>query len=234
MYEQFKQTLANPATAPASPLGDFPELRNYYGVNFGLGPQEAAAGALINQDQELESERQRSFQKSKQDIASRLKEINRMFDPNEYKKVLKEDGGFDYFAPDGTQINLRKYSLATGKQPRDILKDSDNNLDRQYLRDHEDLQKTLEAISSKDGAYFEKLKKDYPDRYDAIKGMTPADLVNRFRQAYPNVYADEGRGEYRNEPLGSVPMPQEKKKKGNLIDQAGSLFNFLKSTLLGD
>lgn len=221
--QQFRDTIlgAGNIQAPTSPLGDFPELRNYYASSFKLPAAQAGGNALSNQAGIMEGNRREQETYAREQEAARLKarnkEIEDLSDPKKYQKILKEDGGFDYYDPTGKKITLKQYSLVVGKQPKDILKDSENNLDKQYLRDYDDLQALLNA--SYNGGLDKLLKKwekdraDNPEAIDKIKllrsgKLLPEDVTKQFMSAYPNVYSDEGRGEMGKGLFPSKPQPK--------------------------
>jgi hypothetical protein len=69
-------------------------------------------------------------------LKEKAQNLKDMQDPNNYKQVLKDDGGFDFFDPAGKKISVQAYSQVVGKRPSDILAKSENSLDRQYVQDH--------------------------------------------------------------------------------------------------
>lgn len=192
----FTSTLAsaNAAQAPASPLGNFPELAGYFRSRFQLPGLEAASGAsaavtqadVNNSDNAAKVAREAQIQALK-DKASSLQDA---VTGKNYKQVLKPDGGYDYYDPLGNRIPLNQYSQATGKQPTEILAHSQNASDIQHNKDFTNLQNLLNIYTQGDKTARDKFVADHPDIAKSIKGLTPDDLIRQFRQAYPNIYGN--------------------------------------------
>lgn len=109
-------------------------------------------------------------------------------DPNSYRAIRKEDGGFDFFDPRGKQIDIATYAQKTNQRPADILKTSDNPIDQQYLQDYSYLtdyvsalqngdKDTVEAMRSKDSRFAQ---------YDNTGGIDK--LIQDFKNYYKRYY----------------------------------------------
>ncbi len=133
--ETLKQAVlgAKNIQTPASPIGGPPELAQLYQSSFQLPQAQIAAGALgnigeeeIRKRKEAEAEAEREAEKLREDFS----------DFSKYQKVHKEDGGYDFFDPAGNQVDIATLSQRTGVRPAEVVKDSTNTNDLQFLRDY--------------------------------------------------------------------------------------------------
>lgn len=162
----------------ASPIGSYPEIAKAYASSFEAGDRGLrVAGDKYNTGVTVANQRDAA--------SSKLSMLKDMKDPNKYKKVRKEDGGFDFFDPTGKQVDIATYSRNTGIRPSDVLGDSENPIDIQYLRDKDNLQKYIQAYYDKDEETINDYKKNEP-RLANIK--TPDELIKLFKQSYQRYY----------------------------------------------
>lgn len=191
-YQNFANaiTQGNASGAPATP---YPELAALMKSSFQLPQVTAGAGGIANlasmktkqEDQANEVGRQQKIDELKTKISG----IKDMFDPGKYTQQRNDDGGFDFFAPDGSKIDLSQYAKVTGKKAVDILKDSENSNDLQYIQDYKSLQELANAFANGDKDYIDKL----PDQMkDYLKGKTMSDVMNDFKKQYPQIYGMQG------------------------------------------
>lgn len=178
--------------APSSPLGSFPELQQFYRIGFQLPQSMGGLSSLTARDQQAEEQRQRDAAVAKEAAINKLKQemqnTQDAVDPKNFRKVQKEDGGYDFFDGAGHKISIQQYAQATGQRPTKILSDSENSLDRQYLADYKNLNELLNATAQNDTKKLESMYKENPGLKDSIQGLKPDDLIRQFRQAYPNIY----------------------------------------------
>lgn len=170
---------------PPSPLGNFPELAQAYASSFDrVGRQTQNAGNEYNtgvQAQAEQAQRKASLEAESQ----RLKD---MTDPNKYQLRQKEDGGYDFFDPEGNQIDVATYTQRTGQRAADVLKDSQNPIDIQYVEDFNNLQGFFTALVNKDTKSIEAYKKQQPNlsKYEGAGGMDK--LTQDFKKYYQRYY----------------------------------------------
>lgn len=119
--------------APAPGFGASPELDKMYQSTFQLPQSQMATGALGNIGQD-----QIDYQKKAEAAAKQLTED--MSDFEKYEKRQKDDGGYDFFDPLGNQVDIATLSQRTGRRPAEIVQDSQNPIDQQYLQDYKRLQ----------------------------------------------------------------------------------------------
>lgn len=238
MFDQYSQAIQGQGTgAPTSPLGDFPELRGMMDVRFQNASKAGSMQALGSQRTIEEENRRRAEAAAKQaqmqELQDKLETEKSMQDPKNYQKVAKDDGGFDFYNPKGERISVSEYARVTKAPPSKVLADSENNLDRQYIQDHKNLNELLNTISSGDTKKMQKLYDDNPGLKESISGLKPDDLVKQFRQAYPNIYGENGEGAMNNvfaSPTGRVRNINEQLfSGGGSQSSGGGWFDALKS-----
>lgn len=179
-------TAAQNIQAPETVGGNDPLIQNMYRSGFQRMAANAAgqtvAGKAVAQKQAEDAARQQALLAAK---AAQQKLVDRS-DPNKWRLQRKEDGGFDIFDPDGNKKSVNDMAKETNTDPRDILKDSQNPHDIQYQQDYSDLRDLLQAYAQNDKEYIASAV----EQNGAIAGMTPQELMKRFRDAYPNVYGN--------------------------------------------
>lgn len=173
-------TLGAPSIqAPASPLGasNAPELAQLYGSSFQLPLASAGAQAAGN----IAAQQVKEAEQAKQhkDLLGNIQN---------YKIVQKQDGGYDFFDPDGQQVDIATLAQRTGVKPQDVLKDSQNPIDIQFRNDYSNLQDYINAVLSKDtkkvDAYqqADQQLKQYTDKGGVDR------LIKEFQLAYQRYY----------------------------------------------
>lgn len=207
---------------PISPLGDFPELRQLYQVDFQMPQIAGAANAIVGGAQEAEraaaagrAAAERAA-KAKQEAADAIK------DPKRYERVKKKDGGYDFFFTDPSgkrqQVDIATLSRNTGTKAIDWVDDSENPIDIQYREDSKNLEGFMNAVVSKNrkkiSAYVENAKAEGVDLSPYIKDRGGVDkLIKKFQQNYRRYYTPD----WGARPGGaSVPM-------GDILDGGGEI-----------
>lgn len=191
---------------PASPLGNFPELAQMYQSKFQLPLSNAQVGAQSANDQVTLSN-----QAAEQDAAT--KQAAALADPSNYRAVARDDGGFGFYDPTGKEITAAQYAAVTGKTPQDVLKNSTNPIDIGYQKDFKDLESyiNLKLQSPTDKAAADKataIEKDVSKTYGVdISKLTPDQLINVFKSAYPTIYG-ANQGNAPGVPVGHTLIPQ--------------------------
>ena len=170
-------------TAPASPLGasNGAELGALYSSTFQLPQSSGAASAGANiADQQVAAQKAAA-------AAAKAKEID-LADPSKYRKVKKADGGFDFYSPDGKQIDIATLTKLTQTKAADWLDDSENPIDIQYLEDHKNLNEYIAAKLGGDkekASQFEEARAELAD----YQGQGGADrLISDFKKHYQRFY----------------------------------------------
>lgn len=142
----------------------------------------------------------------------RLRSLKEAADPSNWRKVRKEDGGFDFLDGAGKKVSAWDYSKATGKNPAQVLSDSMNSKDLQFREEYERLEEVMSAVNNGDTEYFEKLNEQFKDdpkelaKIRNLQSMKPVDIMNRFRDHYQNVFS-LGRGDAET---GRLALPAQR------------------------
>lgn len=189
MPEELRQAVlgAGNIQSPASPLGasQGPELAALFQSTYQLPQATGAvsAGANIAAEQVAAAKRAAAEAKARADDLS---------DPKKYRRVRKADGGFDFFAPDGSQVDIATLTQRTGTRPLDWIDDSDNPIDKNYIANWKNLNDYMNAVTNQEATKIAvikaKAKKNGRDlsKYEDEGGVDR--LVRDFRQAYRRYY----------------------------------------------
>lgn len=200
---------------PASPLGasNAAELAALHQSGFQLPQSNAATRAqsyntdvtIANQKQAAEAEVQR--------LKEEAQRIADSADANKYTLQKKADGGYDFFDPEGNQVDIATYAAKTGKKPSDILKDSENPIDIQYREDYKNLQDLLTAVVNNDtealDSYRQKAEAEgIPD----ITKQKPQDVIDAFKAYYKRYYVtrEQDPTAWGQAPAGGITIPNQK------------------------
>lgn len=185
MDESLRQAVlgAGNIQAPASTLGasQAPELAAMALPDFQLPVSGGATSILSAQAGDIVEQQKKAAalaEKKKKDLA----------DVNNYKIVRKDDGGYDYFDPDGNQVDIATLAERTGAKPSDLVKDSENPIDKQYMEDYNNLQEYLSALINKDKETLDAIRSERPElsKYDSEGGQEK--LIQDFKNYYKRYY----------------------------------------------
>lgn len=173
----------NMALAPKS-------TRTLTGRGFGVGP---LAGAVA-EGEEKAAQAARS---------AKIKELEDMMDPGKYQRVRKDDGGFAFFDPSGKEIGIDTYTKRTGLRAAEVLKDSDNPLDRQYVNDYNNMNQLMNAAQNGDSNTVNTIL----EQNGLDKNLKPESYAQQLIAKYPHIYGigsyDQSRGNL-NKPVFAI------------------------------
>lgn len=182
-------------TAP--PSSAIPELSRSMTSAFRLpGTDQAATGlgvqaGNIAEDEERKAAAARAARES--EIKAEISKEQDRVDPSKFYGQKRDDGGFDFFAPDGKKITALDYAKVTGKRLDDVLSDSENPLDIQFVEDYQQMRKIMSAYANGDEEVLGELKNNDPELYKNIQNAgTPDELMRRFMDYYPDYFQREG------------------------------------------
>lgn len=158
------------------------EIANLASPDFFMPALRGATTASASHAQDVVAEQKRAA------AAAKARE-DAMKDPRNYRVVPKEDGGFDFFDPEGKQVDIATYAKITGQNPVDIIKDSKNPIDIQYVQDYNNLQGFMEAVTSQDTKKVDAYVANEPalEQYRKNKGGLH-NLLEQFQQNYQRYY----------------------------------------------
>jgi phage tail protein X len=182
LTQQFVQA-AN-VQAPASSV---PELQNFFKSAFMEGNVKRglqAGGALSGQ---------RAKEADEADEMARKKQIAALqdqADPSKYQKVRKTDGGFQFLDPNGKEIDINTYAQRTGQRRAEVLSDSENPIDQEYINDYNNMNELAQAFYNNDTATIQAYQQANP----GLANRKPADLMSELIRKYPHIYGRGGSG----------------------------------------
>lgn len=113
-------------------------------------------------------------------------------DPSKAKMVLQPNNqGYAFYDGTGKQISINQYSLLVGKTPAQLLQDSPNPADQQFVSDYNTLKSFTNAWANGDTQTLAKMKASDPQQFNNLVGTykTPAALISAFTQHYSNYYS---------------------------------------------
>jgi hypothetical protein len=120
---------------------------------------------------------------------ARMRELSDKLDPSKYRRERKADGGYAFFAPDGKEIGIDQYAQVTGLRLADILKDSENPIDQEFVNDWSNMNSLMQSMYNGDQSTIDAFVQQNPQ----LKDMKPQDLMTELIRKYPHLY---GRGSY--------------------------------------
>jgi hypothetical protein len=169
------------------PTTSVPEYADYFKAAF-MEPEVKqgiqAGGALSGQRAKEADEADEMARKAK------IQELADQADPSKYQKVRKADGGFQFLDPKGTEIDINTFAQRTGQRRADILKDSENPIDQEYINDWSNMNDLAQAFYNNDTATIQAFQQANP----GLAGRTPADFMSELIRKYPHIYGRGGNG----------------------------------------
>jgi len=125
--------------------------------------------------------------------AARQAEARRLqdrMDPSKYRMQRKDDGGFDFFDPEGNPISVQEFAKVTGRTAAEVLAKSENPFDIQFINDYASTRNLIDAIQTGDTEIIGQYVKD--DNGIDPKS-TASDIMQELIRKYPHIY---GGGNY--------------------------------------
>lgn len=180
--QQFAQ-----AAQMAGPSSYIPEVTGYSRA----GSMEGAISQGLQGSGSLAG--QKAKEADEADEAARKAAMQRLadkLDPGKYRRERKDDGGFAFFDPDGKEIGIDAYAQITGQRLIDILKDSENPIDQEYISDYANMNELAQAMYNNDQATIDSFMRQ---NTHLSKNMKVQDLFGELIRKYPHLY---GRGSY--------------------------------------
>lgn len=183
--KQFADAVLKGAGAP-TPASYIPQIAQFFQGRF-QGAPVARAGAALGGAATLQAQEEEERRKAAE--AARIRQIQDQLDPSKYEKRRKDDGGFAFFSPDGKEIDVDTFAKRTGQRRVDVLKDSENPVDQQYIHDWSTMNDITQALWSNDQIAIQGLT-----QAGVIKpNQRPEDLAKKLIEKYPHIY---GKGNY--------------------------------------
>jgi hypothetical protein len=102
-----------------------------------VADQEEAARRAAEAAADAEAKRQAIKDKIQEELNN----------PDSYVRSVSEDGGYNFYKPDGTPITVQEYSQATGKQIDKALEGSNNPKDNEFSDAYKSLMEYGRALN---------------------------------------------------------------------------------------
>lgn len=150
----------------------------------------AFGGAAQSVANENEAAAKLRLQEEEEKAAAIDKQRKDLLDPTKYRQEIAEDGGYRFYDPEGNEIDVKRFSGATGKHITEVLKKSQNPEDRQFVQDYQDVEELGEIMNAGDKKRLEKFYEKHPD-FKERKKDTYAKIVGDFRKYYPKFFNEE-------------------------------------------
>lgn len=105
-------------------------------------------------------------------------------------QLLPNNQGYAFYDGAGNRISINQYSLLVGKTPAQLLQDSSDPADQQFVQDYNTLQKFTNAWANGDTKTLAQMKATDPDTFNNLISTykSPAALISAFTQHYSNYY----------------------------------------------
>lgn len=196
---------AVPVDLGGSPNGSTQDIVNLQ--NLAQGQFKAAAGdvaaAAAGADANIIAENEKraeeaARQKRMSDIKDRLDQIKEENDPKNYQQVPNDHGGYDFYNGKGEKIDVKEYAQATKKRVSDLLKDSEDPADREFVDNYKQLKELGDAMINGDSKKLKSMYDADPRLQDKLKGKTYNDVVMGFKRAYPQFFSAVNSGSESN------------------------------------
>lgn len=199
-YAQLKAAVlgaqSNPAPG-ASPLGDFPELTKLYSSGAQLQQQQLGSAAP-NYNSGVQASADAAAANASSSAASqKLKDLS---DPNKYRQEQAPDGGYNFYDPLGNPISASQFASVRNGNPADILKNSQNPIDKAFVQDYNSLQTYVQnkqnaKVDTKAAAAAKATEDQVMKLYGVnLAKESPAEVINTFKAAYPTVFGGTNTG----------------------------------------
>ncbi len=209
-------------TAPGtSPLGSFPELNQIYGLG-NQADQAKFAGAAPQYNTGVTVANDQANAAAAASVAQQ--KLTALADATKYQQVQKPDGGYAFYDPLGNQISASDYAGITNKSLADVLKNSQNPIDKAFTQDYKQLEnyindkqnsKSDPQAAANAAAVEAEVKKAYGIN---LAKESPQQVIQSFQQAYPTVFGGNKAG-----PQGTnTLLPDANYVKTNAVSGAGN------------
>lgn len=186
---------ASTANLGGSPNGDSSQIQNLQNlaqVQFRAGASGAAVGgftAANKADADKKEAEQRAAaaaadaEQAKKDNYEKI--LAQYTDPKNFQQKLNDKGGYDFYDPLGNKISVQAFSRATNKQVTDVLKDSQDAGDVDFVSDYHNLMDYGRALAG-DQKAVDKFRNDskYSSFLEKYKDKSYGDVVGDFKKAY--------------------------------------------------
>jgi hypothetical protein len=150
-------------------------------LGVGADAQDAAEKAAAKQRAQEEQDKADAAQK----------ELDYLNDPKNYKAVVNDVGGYDFYDPSGQKLSAVQYAQATNKHITDLYKDSQDPNDKDFTEDYNRVLQLGKILQSGDKKARDKFYKENPDWKDAYGNTSYNDIVKDLRNEYSGYFRSD-------------------------------------------
>lgn len=180
----FSDAIANGAGIGAQFTGD-QDVANFFQAGFAADATRDGVGALADtvsvEADNAERARRAALQQEIDDLNGRL-------DPGQYTVTPTDSGGLSFTNGAGEEVSARDYAALTGQTLAEVLRDSNDPNDIQFVQDYNDVNELVRAMVTQDTEFLAQLKTFDPDRYEALIDRSPEDIRLAFQTYYGSYY----------------------------------------------
>lgn len=203
----------------------------------GLGKISARAtdalGAGANQQAQNEDEQRKVAQaQAEAEAQAKASEIKRLSDPKNYKAVINDKGGYDFFNPNGDKISPVDYAKATNQHITDLYKKSQDPNDKDFTSDYNRVVELGRIFQSGDKDARDKFFKKNPE-WKTFENATYNQIVQTMRDEYPGYFRsqqDSASTNFGNSTFSNQSTVDNRSTQQKLVDQLMPSFLGNKST----
>lgn len=166
------------------PESSIPELTaaNRAAFNEGLVSQQAQAGS---QQDQVVIDRQEEAARREQE----------MQDPRNYQIVRTPTGGMRFIDPSGNEVTVRDYARVSGQTPAEVLEQSQDPQDQQFVEDYKNMQTTINALYNEDAGALQQMRARDPEGFSVLQEYTNqhgnlSDAADAMMGDFMNYYGD--------------------------------------------
>lgn len=177
-------------------------LQNVAGTRAGGDAARGAISGFSAHAKQQTANEDELRRRENQRIREEKAEQEALEDPRNYKAIIRDDGGYDFFDARGNPISAIEYARATNKRITDILKNSENPDDRSFVEDYEWVMEMGRAMQRGDAKARDKLKDRNPELYEVYKDKPFQAVVEDLHTAYPEYFrGQEAQRQMRDEEM---------------------------------
>jgi hypothetical protein len=152
--------------------------------------QALGVGASAQDDAEKAAAKQRASEEAKK-AKDAQDELDYLNDPKNYKAIVNDKGGYDFYDPSGQKVSAVKYAQATNKHITDVYKDSQDPNDKDFTDDYNRVLQLGKILQSGDKKARDKFYKENPDWQKAYGNTSYNDIVKDLRNEYSGYFRSD-------------------------------------------
>lgn len=163
---------------------------------------------------EAEMARQAAERKKKEELAKKEQEIEDLQNPDNYKAVVNDVGGYDFYDPLGNKINAVQYARKKNMQLSEVYKGSQDPNDQDFLNSYDKVLELGKIIQSGDKEERDKFFEKNP-KWKEVSDMPLSEIVSQLHEQYPGYFrspdqkiVDDTTGAIRPNQVGATPTDQ--------------------------